>query len=105
MDQVQAYMDGPRLLRMRLSELVLLVSMELRSWGWGLASLPSLHSLAWNCALGVRWLAPSPGYMVWVGAAPPLVPLVSVELRSWGWGLGSLPSLHSLAWDCALGVG
>ena len=53
MDQVQAYMDGPRLLRMRLGELVPLVRVELRSWGWGLASLPSLHSLAWNCTLGV----------------------------------------------------
>ena len=46
MDQVQTYMDGPRLLRMRLSELVPLVEVELHSWGWGLASLPSLHSLA-----------------------------------------------------------
>ena len=53
MDQVQAYMDGPRLLRMRLGELVPLVRVELHSWGWGLASLPSLHSLAWNCTLGV----------------------------------------------------
>ena len=31
MDRVQAYMDGPRLLRMRLSELVPLVRVELRS--------------------------------------------------------------------------
>ena len=38
------------------------------SWGWGLASLPSLDSLAWNCALGVGWLAPSPGIGVGVGA-------------------------------------
>ena len=35
MDQVQKYMDGPRLLRMRLGELV-------------------PHSLGWSCALGVR---------------------------------------------------
>ena len=34
MDRVQKYMDGPRLLRMRLGELV-------------------PHSLGWNCALGV----------------------------------------------------
>ena len=91
MDRVQAYMDGPRLLRMRLDGLVPLVRVELRSWGWGLASLPSLRSLAWNCALGV--------------SMSPLVALVGVELRSWGWGLASLSSLHLLAWDCALGVG
>ena len=36
--------------------LVPLVSVELRSWGWGLASLSSLHSLAWDCALGVGGL-------------------------------------------------
>ena len=34
MDRVQGYMDGPRLLRMRLGELV-------------------PHSLGWNCTLGV----------------------------------------------------
>ena len=61
MDRVRACMNGPRLLRMRLGELVPLVRVELLSWGWGLASLPSLHSLAWNCTLGVRWLTPSPG--------------------------------------------
>ena len=54
MDRVQACVDGPWLLRMRLGELVTLVRVELRSWGWGLASLPSLHSLAWNCTLGGR---------------------------------------------------
>ena len=71
MGRVRAYMDGPRLLRMRLGELVPLVGVELRSWGWGLASLSSLHSLAWNCALGVGWLAPSPGvYGVGGGCAP-----------------------------------
>ena len=43
MDRVQEYMDGPWLLRMRLSELVPLVRVEL---GWGLASLLLLHSLA-----------------------------------------------------------
>ena len=52
------YVDGPRLLRMRLGGLVPLVGVEL---GWGLASLLLLRSLAWNCALGVGWLAPSPG--------------------------------------------
>ena len=31
MDQVQKYMDGPRLLRMRLTELVPLVRVELHS--------------------------------------------------------------------------
>ena len=31
MDQVQTYMDGPQLLRMRLSELVALVRVELHS--------------------------------------------------------------------------
>ena len=35
MDQVQTYMDRPRLLRMRLSELVPLVRVELHSQGWG----------------------------------------------------------------------
>ena len=104
MDRVQAYMDGPRLLRMHLGELVPLVRVELRSYGWGLASLPSLHSLAWNCTLRVGWLTPPLVYMVWVGAAPPLVPLVSIELHSWGRGLASLPSWHSLAWNCALRV-
>ena len=44
-----------------------LVGVELRSWGWGLASLPSLHSFAWDCALGVGWLTPSPG--IGVGAS------------------------------------
>ena len=82
MDRVQEYMDGPRLLRMHLGELVPLVRVELRSWGWGLAFLPSLHSLAWNCTLGVRWLAPFPGIC----------------------GVGGGCS-HSLAWNCALGVG
>ena len=47
---MQEYMDGPRLLRMRLGELVPLVGVEL---GWGLASLLLLHSLAWDCTLGV----------------------------------------------------
>ena len=71
MDRVQAYMDGPRLLRMRLGELVPLVGVELHSWGWGLASLPSLHSLAWNCTLRFRWLTPSPGiYGMGGGCAP-----------------------------------
>ena len=51
MDQVQKCVDGPRLLRMPLGELVQLVRVEL---GWGLASLLLLHSLAWNCTLGVR---------------------------------------------------
>ena len=78
MDQVQGHMDGPRLLRMRLGELVPLVRVELRSWGWGLASLPSLRSLGWNCALGV-------GVSI-----SPLIALVSVELRSWGWVVGGL---------------
>ena len=97
-------MDGPRLLRMRLGELVPLVRVELHSWGWGLASLPSLHSLTWGCTFRVGWLTPSPGvYGVGGGWAPtgstrqsgiallglgvsisPLVALVSVELRSWG---------------------
>ena len=44
-----------------VSPLLALVSVGLRSYGWGLASLPSLHSLTWDCALGVGWLAPSPG--------------------------------------------
>ena len=71
MGRVQAYMDGPRLLRVRLGGLVPVVGVELRSWGWGLASLSSLHSLVWNCALGVGWLAPSPGvYGVGGGCAP-----------------------------------
>ena len=55
MGQVQECVDGPRLLRMRLGESVP------HSLGWnsavrvggGLASLPSLHSLARNCTLGV----------------------------------------------------
>ena len=68
MDRVQECMDGPRLLRMRLSELVPLIGVEL---GWGLASLLLLHSLAWNCTLRVGWLAPSPGiYSVGGGCAP-----------------------------------
>ena len=87
MDQVQKYMDGPRLLRMRLGELVPLVRVELRSWG--LASLPSLHSLAWNCTLGVGVsIFPSLRSLAWnctlgVGVSiSPLLALVSVELRS-----------------------
>ena len=51
MDQVQKCVDGPRLLRMPLGELVQLVRVEL---GWGLASLLLLRSLSWNCTLGVR---------------------------------------------------
>ena len=35
MDQLLKYMDGSRLLRMRLSELVPLIRVELQSWGWG----------------------------------------------------------------------
>ena len=35
--------------------------------GLGVSSLPSLHSLAWNCTLGVGWLAPFPGIGVRAG--------------------------------------
>ena len=70
MGRVRAYMDGQRLLRMRLSGLV------------------------WNCALGVG-ISPlvalvGVGLRSWgVGVSiSPLVALVSVELRSWGWGVG-----------------
>ena len=36
-----------------ISPLLAIVGLGLRSRGWELASLPSLHSLVWNCALGV----------------------------------------------------
>ena len=75
MDWVRECMDGPRLLRMRLGGLVP------HSLGCGIALL----------GLGV--------------SISPLLALVSVGLRSWGWGLASLPSLHSLALNCTLGVG
>ena len=60
MDRVRGYMDGPRLLRMRLGGMV-------------------THSLGWICALGV-------GVSI-----SPLLALVSMELRSWGWVVGPLP--------------
>ena len=119
-------MDGPRLLRVRLCELVPLVGVELRSWGWVVAPLPWyiwcgwglrphwFRSLAWNCTLRVRWLTPSPG-IAGVSISP-LVALVSVELHSWGWvvapllwyiwcGWGLRPHwFRSLAWNCTLRV-
>ena len=98
MGRVREYVDGSRLLRMRLGEL---------GWNWvGDWRLFSCCTRWCGIALlGLGGWPPPLVYMVWVGAAPPLVRLVSVELRSWSWGLASLPSLHSLAWDCALGAG
>ena len=66
MDRVQECVDGPRLLRMLLGELVPLIRVEL---GWGLASLLLLHSLAWNCTLRVRWLTSSPRIGVRAGCS------------------------------------
>ena len=71
MDRVQEYVDGPRLLCMRLGELV-------------------PHSLGWNFALGVGGWRLSPPCTRWRGIAllglgisiSPLLALLSIELRS-----------------------
>ena len=109
--------------------------MELHSWGWGLASLSSLHSLAWNCTLKATFRSAifripvcpvredqKTNDVLLVKEGPQLPVMVIIPLNfarcmlpmhrdlyvrsgPWGWGLAYLPSLHSLAWNCALGVG
>ena len=69
MGRVQGCMDGSRLLRVPLGGLV-------------------PHSLGGIALLGLG------------AGISPLLALVSVGLRSWDWGLASLPSLRSLAWNC-----
>ena len=60
--------------------------------GWNYRNGPGARMYGWATALTHAF--------GWVGST-----LVAVGLCSWGWGLASLPSLHSLAWNCALGVG
>ena len=63
------------------------------------------RSLGWNCALGVGGWRLSPPCARWRGIAllglgvgiSPLLALVSVELRSWGWVVRPLP------WDWGQG--
>ena len=80
-----------------VSSPVALVGVELRSWGWVVGPLPGVYGVGGGCA--------PTGFTRWRGIAllglgvsvSPLVALVGVGLRSWGWVVGPLP------WDWGRG--